>query len=489
MSSCKQVKFFYEVFRRLRPGNPLMALYGKQKQLKRVGIYEEFCRKSNAILFATDIAARGLDFPEVHWVVQFDCPEDSSTYVHRVGRTARLEKDGQALLVLLPSEEEEMIKELEAKKVPIQQIRPDPKKLQSIQKKLASYCAQSQEVKHWAQRSIVSYARSVFLQSNKKIFDVHKLPIKEYATSIGLPVPPRIRFMKKLEKQIGSAAKDAERDKMVKKSIKGQKLGNYEDSESSGSEDENQPDNGKEKKNKIVNMKIDSNANEEDDDILVLKKKHFHDDASDDDIKMDELLESPSKDLKKQKTRKETKATLAKKMMHKGIKLNTKIVFDDEGEMEQVEEPTIPSDKSDDDDDDSNDVTHRLKPVDIKDMKTKDVGGINIKNMKRKLGKEDKMDRQAERERIKRKHKDIKLKKRKERQVGTDMDAVIIGAADDVQESDAEEFSEENEQHEVLRKNSPKKKRKMEQEEQEESDNDNLQDDEELALQLISGLE
>ena len=37
-----------------------MALYGKQKQLKRVGIYEEFCRKSNAVLFATDITARGL---------------------------------------------------------------------------------------------------------------------------------------------------------------------------------------------------------------------------------------------------------------------------------------------------------------------------------------------------------------------------------------------------------------------------------------------
>ena len=50
----------YEIFRRLRPGNPLMALYGKQKQLKRVGIYEEFCRKANSVLFATDIAARGL---------------------------------------------------------------------------------------------------------------------------------------------------------------------------------------------------------------------------------------------------------------------------------------------------------------------------------------------------------------------------------------------------------------------------------------------
>jgi len=195
MSSCKQVKFIYEIFRRLRPGNPLMALYGKQKQIKRVGIYKEFCRKANSVLFATDIAARGLDFPEVHWVVQLDCPEDSNTYIHRVGRTARFERDGQALLVLLPSEEEEMVKQLEARKVPIQQIQPDPKKLQNIQRKLASFCAQNQEIKHWAQRSIISYVRSVFLQSNKGIFDVHKLQIREYAISLGLPVPPRIRFM------------------------------------------------------------------------------------------------------------------------------------------------------------------------------------------------------------------------------------------------------------------------------------------------------
>jgi superfamily II DNA/RNA helicase len=41
------------------------------------------------VLFATDIAARGLDFPTVDWVLQLDCPEDSAAYIHRVGRTAR----------------------------------------------------------------------------------------------------------------------------------------------------------------------------------------------------------------------------------------------------------------------------------------------------------------------------------------------------------------------------------------------------------------
>ena len=51
--------------------------------------YGEFSRKQRAVLFATDIAARGLDFPVVEWIVQLDCPEDANTYIHRVGRTAR----------------------------------------------------------------------------------------------------------------------------------------------------------------------------------------------------------------------------------------------------------------------------------------------------------------------------------------------------------------------------------------------------------------
>ena len=45
--------------------------------------------KTGSVLFATDIAARGLDFPTVDWVVQADCPEDVPMYIHRVGRTAR----------------------------------------------------------------------------------------------------------------------------------------------------------------------------------------------------------------------------------------------------------------------------------------------------------------------------------------------------------------------------------------------------------------
>ena len=58
------------------------------------------------MLLSTDLVARRLDSPVVDRVLQLDAPEDAETYIHRVGRTARYESHGKALLLLCPSEEE-----------------------------------------------------------------------------------------------------------------------------------------------------------------------------------------------------------------------------------------------------------------------------------------------------------------------------------------------------------------------------------------------
>ena len=63
------------------------------------------------------------DFPGVNWVVQYDTPDNADTYIHRVGRTARYDKDGEALLFLLPNEQTEMLRLLEDKKIPIEEIK------------------------------------------------------------------------------------------------------------------------------------------------------------------------------------------------------------------------------------------------------------------------------------------------------------------------------------------------------------------------------
>ena len=196
MSSGKQVRFVYESFRHLQPGTPLLHLLGRQKQTARLDITDRFSRTKNCCLFATDVVARGLDFPAVDWVVQLDCPEDADTYIHRVGRTARYEHKGRAVLFLEPSEEEGMLRRLEQKKVIVEKINVRQKKQQSIRNQLQNMCFKDPELKYLGQKAFVSYVRSIQLQKDKDVFKLNDLPLEEYSASLGLPGAPKIKFTK-----------------------------------------------------------------------------------------------------------------------------------------------------------------------------------------------------------------------------------------------------------------------------------------------------
>ncbi|KAF4637725.1 hypothetical protein G7Y89_g341 [Cudoniella acicularis] len=196
LSSGKQVRFVYESFRHLQPGIPLLHLHGRQKQAARLDITSKFSASKNSCIFATDVVARGLDFPAVDWVIQLDCPEDADTYIHRVGRTARYERAGKAVLFLDPSEEEGMLKRLEHKKVPIQRTKPREKKQQSIKSQLQNMCFQDPELKYLGQKAFASYTRSIFVQKDKEIFKINEYDLEGYAASMGLPGAPKIKFQK-----------------------------------------------------------------------------------------------------------------------------------------------------------------------------------------------------------------------------------------------------------------------------------------------------
>lgn len=206
MSSCRQVQFVHETFCKLRPGVSLMALHGKQKQAKRLQIFTQFTKTQHALLFATDIAARGLDFPAVDWVIQLDVPEDVDTYIHRVGRTARYTAKGNSLLFVLPSEEKGVLEALATKNIPIGRIKPKESKTQSIQNQLQAFAFQEPQIKHLAQKAFVSYVRSIHLQKNKDIFDVTALPLEPFAAALGLPGAPKVKFVKEAAKAKKAAA-------------------------------------------------------------------------------------------------------------------------------------------------------------------------------------------------------------------------------------------------------------------------------------------
>lgn len=226
-SSGKQVRFVYESFRHLQPGIPLLHLHGRQKQTARLDITTKFSASQHSCLFATDVVARGLDFPAVDWVIQLDCPEDADTYIHRVGRTARYERAGRAVLFLDPSEEAGMLKRLEHKKVPIVKINVRQNKQQSITSQLQNMGFQDPELKYLGQKAFISYTRSVYIQKDKEIFDINKIDLEGYAASMGLPGAPKIKFHKgddaKKRKNAPRAAlssdegSDSEADKKPKK--------------------------------------------------------------------------------------------------------------------------------------------------------------------------------------------------------------------------------------------------------------------------------
>ncbi|EMC91912.1 hypothetical protein BAUCODRAFT_39058 [Baudoinia panamericana UAMH 10762] len=214
LSSGKQVRFVYESFRRMQPGIPLLHLHGRQKQGARLEITEKFRRAKFSCLFATDVVARGLDFPAVDWVVQVDCPEDAETYIHRVGRTARFNAAGRAVLFLDPSEEAGMLKRLEAKRVPIERINVRAKKQTSITQQLQSFCFQDPQLKYLGQRAFASYVRSLYVQKDREVFKLQDYDLEGFAASLGLPGAPRIKFLKADEGAV-KQRKNASRQAMV----------------------------------------------------------------------------------------------------------------------------------------------------------------------------------------------------------------------------------------------------------------------------------
>ncbi|KAF2202734.1 DEAD-domain-containing protein [Delitschia confertaspora ATCC 74209] len=263
-SSAKQVRFVYESFRHMQPGIPLLHIHGRQKQGARLETTHKFSAAKHSCLFATDVAARGLDFPAVDFVIQVDCPEDVDTYIHRVGRTARYNRDGRGVLFLTPSEEEGMLKKLEAKKVPIELINVREKKRKSIKEQVTHMCFKDPQLKYLAQKAFVTYVKSIYLQKDKEIFKLKEYDLEEYSASLGLPGAPRIKFLKGDDSK---ARKQASRDAI----------------EVSGSEDEEEDEDEKKKaKAKAgVRTKYDRMFERQNQDILAdhYKKLVQHEDA------------------------------------------------------------------------------------------------------------------------------------------------------------------------------------------------------------------
>jgi ATP-dependent RNA helicase RhlE len=83
-------------------------IHGNRSQAQRTSALDGFKRGRYRVLVATDIVARGIDVTALEHVINFDVPKDAEDYIHRVGRTARMDAKGDAYTLVAPEEESTM---------------------------------------------------------------------------------------------------------------------------------------------------------------------------------------------------------------------------------------------------------------------------------------------------------------------------------------------------------------------------------------------
>ncbi|VDN85372.1 unnamed protein product, partial [Brugia pahangi] len=347
VSCCKQARFLTEAFCHLRPGLSLMGLWGTMNQMKRLEVFKKFNNKTyGAAMIATDVASRGLDFARVDIVLQLDCPVDVDDYIHRVGRTARMDAKGEAILVLTPAQEQAMLARLQARNILITKISVNEKQIMDISKRLQSVIAQYPGMKEFAQRSFVAYIRTIYLMRNKDVFNLDTVDLASLAKSYGLAATPRVRFLKRVANkqnlQATISQKQGEKSaeelvEMMISSAKGGKKAMETDEDDSNNEDDNIEDEeidlglGTSENNEAKENQSDFNLtasgsglDEGSDDFLKIIRKNVFNIFPD---KIDEVPEETKRESRKPVTR----HALARKILKKGVKLGVKKVFTDDG--------------------------------------------------------------------------------------------------------------------------------------------------------------
>ncbi|XP_010920563.1 DEAD-box ATP-dependent RNA helicase 17 [Elaeis guineensis] len=230
-STCDAVNFHYSLISEFQWSSDLQAeanqkqpfvrckvfrLHGNMEHDDRRKAFQGFSSEKSALLLCTDVAARGLDFPKVRCIIQYDSPGEASEYVHRVGRTARLGEKGEALLFLQPVEVDYLhdlqlhgvsLKEYLLQKVldsfPLHGQKLNSKKMLSLdthpwvlflQKTLENFIGNESKMKKLARDAFCSWVRAYTAHRGelKRIFMVKKLHLGHVARSFGLKEQPSL---------------------------------------------------------------------------------------------------------------------------------------------------------------------------------------------------------------------------------------------------------------------------------------------------------
>ncbi|KAF4364039.1 hypothetical protein CsatB_010043 [Cannabis sativa] len=233
--TCACVQYWGLVLPRLAPlkGFNLIPLCGDMKQVAREKALDRFRSLSSGILLCTDVAARGLDIPGVDFVIQYDPPQDPNVFVHRVGRTARMGREGNSIVFLLPKEEA-YVEFLRLRRIPLQE-REISEDASDIIPQIRSAATKDRDVMEKGVRAFVSFVCGYKNHNCSYIFRWKELEIGRLAMGFGLLKLPSMPEVKRFSLSIEGFTpaedvkwedikfKDKSREKQRKKNLQAKK--------------------------------------------------------------------------------------------------------------------------------------------------------------------------------------------------------------------------------------------------------------------------
>ncbi|PNH45325.1 hypothetical protein VD0004_g2533 [Verticillium dahliae] len=203
LSTCAAVDYFQHILPDMLPASfSLVPLHGKLPPKVREKSFKCFLTSvSPSVLLCTDLAARGLDIPQVDFVCQVDPPSDPKVFIHRAGRAGRAGRKGLAVVLLHPGREEDFVPFLAVRKTPIHPLTTpavtlDPSAAEAATARIRAFLRADRAHHDKAQRAFVSWVRSYAAHQTSSIFRLQDLDWAELGRAWGLlrlPSMPEVK--------------------------------------------------------------------------------------------------------------------------------------------------------------------------------------------------------------------------------------------------------------------------------------------------------
>lgn len=207
LSTCAAVDYFQHVIPSILPliegqSYNLIPLHGKHPAKVRQKNFIAFTNSiTPAILLTTDVAARGLDIPQVDLVVQIDPPNDPKAFLHRCGRAGRAGRRGVSVIFLQPGREEDYLQFLDVRKTPLTpmtlpNLEIKPEEVQAVTTAIRKTVLLDRALHDKSQRGFVSWLQAYSKHQASSIFRVADLDWEDLGRAWGLLKLPKMPELK-----------------------------------------------------------------------------------------------------------------------------------------------------------------------------------------------------------------------------------------------------------------------------------------------------